>query len=81
MVKHIHKAGSELTGKERVAIQKRLEEAAKYPIAYDKNCPELTDEQLAEFRPVNGMTTEERERAMRAATTTDTIPAAVVSNP
>jgi hypothetical protein len=81
MVKHIHKVGSELTGKERAAIQKRLESAAKRPIAYDKNCPELTDEQLAEFRPVNGMTTEEREEAMRAAATTGAIPAVAVSNP
>jgi hypothetical protein len=50
-----------------VAVQERLEEAAKRPIAYDKDCPELTDEQLAEFRSVNGMTMEERARAIRAA--------------
>jgi hypothetical protein len=81
MVRHIHKAGSELTGEERAAIQERLGEAAKYPITYDKNCPELTDEQLAEFRPINGMTIEEREQAMRAAAATDRVPAEAVSNP
>jgi hypothetical protein len=30
-----------------------LNEAAKRPITFDEDCPELTDEQLAEFRPVN----------------------------
>jgi hypothetical protein len=35
IVRHIHKAGSELTFEERAAIQSRLEEAAKHPIVYD----------------------------------------------
>jgi hypothetical protein len=65
MVRHIHKAGSELTFEEQAALQRRLEEAAKFPAVYDKDCPELTDEQLAEFRPANGMTGEEREQALR----------------
>jgi hypothetical protein len=60
VVRHIHKTGSELTFKEREDIQARLEEAAKYPITYDKDCPKLTDEQLAEFHPVNFAATEER---------------------
>jgi uncharacterized DUF497 family protein len=67
MVRHIHKVGSELTFEERAAIQERLEEAAKSPISYDRDCPELTDEQLAEFRPVSDMTMEERTRAIRTA--------------
>jgi hypothetical protein len=67
LVRHIHKAGSELTPEERAAKRARLEEAAKYPITFDKDCPELTDEQLAEFRPANGMSWEERARALRAA--------------
>jgi hypothetical protein len=79
IVRHVHKAGSELTGEDRVAIQERLAEAARHPIAYDKDCPELTDEQLAEFRPIDGMTTEERERAIRAIGTTGTVPAEVSS--
>jgi hypothetical protein len=43
-----------------------LDEAAKYPITFDEDCPELTDEQLAEFRPANFATMEERAAAMRA---------------
>jgi hypothetical protein len=35
------------------------------------DCPELTDEQLAEFQPVNGMTWEERTRLMREAGSVD----------
>jgi hypothetical protein len=66
MARHIHKTGSELTFEEQTAIQRRLEEAAKFPAVYDEDCPELTDEQLAEFRPVNGMTAEERERTLQA---------------
>jgi hypothetical protein len=45
----------------------RLKEAAKRPIVYTEDCPEPTDEQLAEFHPVNGMTWEERARTMREA--------------
>jgi hypothetical protein len=43
IVRHVHKAGSELTGEDRAAIQERL----------------------AEFRPINGMTMEERKQAMQ----------------
>lgn len=31
----------------------RIREAARYPMNFDEDCPELTDEQLSEFRPVN----------------------------
>lgn len=31
----------------------RVREAARYPVNLDEDCPELTDEQLREFRPVN----------------------------
>jgi hypothetical protein len=44
-----------------------LREAEKHPIVFDEDCPELTDEQLAEFRPANFATWEERAAAMRAA--------------
>jgi hypothetical protein len=44
----------------------RIDEAAKYPITFDADCPELTDEQLAEFKPVNFATMEERAEYMRA---------------
>ena len=31
----------------------RIREAAKRPIAYDEDCPEMTEEQLKQFRRVN----------------------------
>ncbi|MDR3336847.1 MAG: BrnT family toxin [Treponema sp.] len=61
LVRHTHVAGSELSP-EQIA---RLDEAAKYPITYDEDCPELTDEQLAEFKPVNFATMKERAEYMR----------------
>ena len=30
-----------------------IREAAKYPIVFDEDCPEMTDEQLAQFRRVH----------------------------
>jgi hypothetical protein len=62
LVRHTHTTGSGLSP-EQIA---RLDEAAKRPITYDEDCPELTDEQLAEFRPVNFATMEERAECMRA---------------
>jgi hypothetical protein len=56
-------AGSELTGGQLA----RIKAAALRPIRYTEDCPELTDEQLAEFQPINGMTWEERARLMREA--------------
>jgi hypothetical protein len=44
---------------------KMLEEAEKLPQVYDGDCPKLTSEQLAQFRPVNFATMEERAKAMR----------------
>jgi len=41
-----------------------LEEAEKHPIEYDDDCPKLTHEQLAEFKPVYFATMEERAQAM-----------------
>jgi hypothetical protein len=42
-----------------------LEEAEKYPLEYDEDSPKLTHEQLAQFRPVNFDSMEERERAIQ----------------
>jgi hypothetical protein len=50
-----------LTGEQLV----RINAAARRPIRYTEDCPELSDEQLAEFQPVNGITWEERDRLMR----------------
>jgi hypothetical protein len=63
LVRHTHTAGSGLSP-EQLA---RINAAAKLPITYDEDCPELTDEHLAEFQPVNFSSMEERARAMRAA--------------
>ena len=59
--------GKELTREEHAAMAARFEAAAKLPYVYDPDCPLLTPEQLAEFRPVNFATMEERAQAMRAA--------------
>jgi len=71
IARHTHRAGTELTPEEREAARKRITEAAKRPIVFDKDCPELTEKELAEFHPVNYATMEERARAMKAAGTTD----------
>jgi len=41
---------------------KELEEAAKMPIVFDEDCPELTDEQLAQFRRISEINQEKRHR-------------------
>jgi len=63
IVTHIHTAGKRLTT-EQIA---RIREAAKRPYTYDPDCPLLTEEQLAQFRPVHFATWEERAQAMREA--------------
>ena len=62
-----HTVGKELTSKEREAARTRLQEAARRPYVYDPDCPLLTEEQLAQFKPVNFATMEERAEAMKAA--------------
>jgi hypothetical protein len=42
-----------------------LEEAEHLPQVYDEDCPKLTTEQLAQFRPVNSRV--ERARLIREA--------------
>ena len=59
--------GKELTSEEQEAAKRRIEAASKRPYVYDPDCPLLTPEQLAEFRPVNFATMEERAQAMREA--------------
>jgi hypothetical protein len=78
LVRHTHTAGSELTTEQKA----RIDEAAKYPINYTKDCPKLTDEQLAEFLPANGMSWEERARAMQAEgiVDLDTVPVEALVN-
>lgn len=31
----------------------RIREAAKRPVVFDEDCPEMTEEQLRQFKPVN----------------------------
>jgi hypothetical protein len=65
IVTHTRRDGIELTPEEKAARNKRLEAAAKRPYVYDPDCPLLTPEQIAEFRPANFPSMEARARAMR----------------
>ena len=49
LVTYNRKKGTPLTP-EQIA---EIEEAAKYPIVFDEDCPEMTEEQLRQFRRVN----------------------------
>ena len=40
--------------------QKMLEEMEKFPIVYGEDCPELTEEELSQFRRVSDLRREER---------------------
>lgn len=42
--------------------EKMLLEAAKHPIEFDEDCPELTDEELAQFYRVSAKRREERRK-------------------
>jgi len=59
--------GKELTSEEQESAKRRIEAASKRSYVYDPDCPLLTSEQLAEFRPVNYATMEERMKAMKEA--------------
>jgi hypothetical protein len=67
IVKYTLELGKELTPEEHTAMEARFEAAFGQPYVYDPDCPLLTPEQLAQFRPVNFATMEERARAMREA--------------
>jgi hypothetical protein len=64
--------GIEPTAEERAAAIAAFEAADKLPPFYDPEYPPLTEEQLAQFHPVNGMTWEERARIMRERGILDT---------
>jgi hypothetical protein len=57
--------GIEPTPEEQELMRMALEAAKKLPFVYDPDYPPLTEAQLAQFHPVNGMTWEERARLMR----------------
>ena len=67
IVRHTLEVGRELTSEEHEAARRRIVAASKRPYTYDPDCPLLTPEQLAEFRPVHYATMEERALAMREA--------------
>jgi hypothetical protein len=77
MIRKTLEAGKELSFDEREAARRRIEAASRRPYVYDPDCPLLTEEQLAEFHPVNGMTWEDRNRLMygRGIKSAETIPA------
>jgi len=66
IVRYTLEVGKELTPEEHSAIAARIEAASKKPYTYDPECPLLTPDQLADFRPVYYVTMEERAKAMRA---------------
>lgn len=41
---------------------KEIKEAAKTPIVFDEDCPELTDEELLKFRRISDIRKEERRK-------------------
>ncbi len=49
---------------------KMLEEAAKRPICFDEDCPELSDEDLTKFKKIS----DERKSERRKQTVTSKIP-------
>jgi len=59
--------GKEPASEERAAMQAELDAAARLPYTHDPDCPLLTEEQLAEFRPARFKNMEERARAMESA--------------
>ena len=65
IIKSTIKVGQKPTEEELKRIRNEIDEAQKHPIVYTDDCPQLTDEQLAEFRPANYATWEERAQAMR----------------
>ena len=71
IVTRIHTAGKDLTPEQHARMEAEVREAAKRPYTYDPDCPPLTEEQLAEFRPVHFATWEERAQAMREAGITE----------
>ena len=42
--------------------KKKLDELETRPVEFDEDCPELTDEQLSEFRRVSELRKEERRK-------------------
>lgn len=42
--------------------RKKIKEAAKRPVVFDEDCPELTDEQLSELRRVHQANRNERRK-------------------
>ena len=60
-----HVAGPELDPEKLAAMKAQVEAAAKRPYTYDPDCPLLTEEQLAEFRPVHFDSMKERALAMQ----------------
>ena len=58
-------AVKELTPERDAELRAQIRAATKRPYTYDPDSPLLTEKQLAEFRPVNFDSMEERAEAMR----------------
>ena len=64
-----HEAGRGLTPDRRESMRAEIAAAAKRAYTSDPDCPLLSGEQLAQFRPVHFATMEERNQAMRGVQT------------
>ena len=58
-------AGKELTPERDAELRAQVRAVANRPYTYDPDSPLLTEKQLAEFRPVNFDSMEERTQAMK----------------
>ena len=65
-----HEVGSELTFEQREAMRTEIFAAAKRVYTYDPDCPLVTLEQLAEFKPVHFTSLDERNQAMQESSVT-----------
>ena len=76
-----HTAGKELTPEKVAAMKAEIRAAAKRPYTYDPDSPLLTEKQLNEFHPVDGISLEERARRMEEAglTIPENVPTMAVS--
>jgi len=72
-------AGRGLSPERITEMKARMAAAAKRPYTYDPDCPPLTEEQLAEFRPVNFGSMEERARHIEATGKTAPVQGTAVS--
>jgi uncharacterized protein (DUF4415 family) len=70
-IKSTVKVGQKPSKEEMARIRRELREAAKYPIVYDEDCPELSPQALKEFAH---LAAERNRRRRRQAVTIRVVP-------